>query len=55
MKLARTDKEIDAVLNRCSDLFDSGDNPWPGETYSEGVKNAVLWLTGLQSDNPMDE
>jgi len=55
MKIKRTDKQIDEVLNKCAELFDQGINPWPGETYASGVQNAILWMIGQVNDDPMDE
>ena len=53
--IKRKDKEVDDVLSKCDELEDSGENHWPGETYSAGVKNAIMWLTGQYGDNPMSE
>ena len=53
--LERSDDEIDAVLNACSESMDAGRAKWPGMTYEQGVRAGIDWVTGQQDDNPMDE
>lgn len=55
MILKRTETQINDVLSKCEEYEHAGTNPWPGETYSAGVKNAILWITGQYDDNPMAE
>lgn len=49
-----TQEEIDDVLNQCSDMEDSGKNPFFGMTYAQGVKAAIEWMQGYE-ENPLVE
>ena len=49
-----TEEEIDAVLNVCAEIEETGCSKFPSESYEAGVKNAILWLQGQVSDNPME-
>lgn len=56
MKLVtRTQAEIDAVLNKASELADGGRNPFFGMTYAQGVEDGIKWLLGETNDNPMED
>lgn len=52
--ITRSQQEIDDVLNRASESKENG-TAWPGESYEAGVENALLWVTGQSSDNPMED
>ncbi len=47
----RSTQEIDAVLEAC----DARQGRWPGMTYEEGVRAALLWVLGIWDDNPIEE
>jgi hypothetical protein len=53
MKLKPTEKQIDAVLKWCDEAFDNGTH-YPGESYEEGAKSAILWMRGDVTDSPME-
>lgn len=53
--LARTDAEIDGVLNLVGDQIDQGTTKFPGMTYEDGLRTGIDWITGLYDDNPMDD
>jgi len=55
MKLARTEKQKDDLLNRCADLDDSGKNPFFGMTYAQGVQNGINWMLGDMDEDPLEE
>lgn len=42
--LARTEEEIDELLNECSDQIEKGGSKFPGMTYEEGIENALRWV-----------
>jgi len=53
MKIKRTDKEIDKVINRANQIKQVGTTKYPDLTYEEGVRNTLLWIIGDNKDNPM--
>lgn len=55
MDIERTDDEIDEVINKCCDSEDDGKSAWPAMSYEQGVKAALLWVTGQHNDNPMED
>jgi hypothetical protein len=50
-----TSDQIDDQLNKAHEVIDDPDNRgfW-GQSYEEGVVNALRWVTGEYSDAPMD-
>jgi len=48
-----TAKEIDEVLNWCSEAEEEGISNYPGMTYEQGVKAGIDWLQG-NGANPKD-
>lgn len=54
-RLARTDAQIDAVLNQAMEISDSGLRAYPGMTYEDGVRAALDWVTGQSDDEVFDE
>ena len=55
MQVKPTQSQIDAVLNQCSELEDSGRNPYFGMTYAQGVRDAIDWMLGDSSDPPLSD
>lgn len=53
--LARSKTEIDDILNICIDRKISGENPFFGMTYDQGVAAGIRWLVGEESDPPVTE
>lgn len=41
-----TKKEIEAIIDQCSDLENSNESMYPGMTYEQGVKAALEWRDG---------
>lgn len=54
-EIARTDDEIDDLLNQCSEAIDSGESAFEGQTYEQGVQAAIDWLTGRTEEHPLPE
>lgn len=54
MKIERTEKEINALLDACAKQMDEGGSQVRGQTYEEGIYEAIMWLTG-DRDHPYDE
>jgi hypothetical protein len=48
-----TKQHIDDVLNKCADMEDSGENPFFGMTYAQGVRAAIEWMQG-DGENPLE-
>ena len=56
MYIVRTDEEINALLNECSEAEEFGKTKFRGMTYEQGIKAAIEWLTDLEvDDNPLEE
>lgn len=51
----KTQSEIDEQLNRCVQIQETGEEPFPGMTYSQGVEYALRWVTGDSSEEPLPE
>ncbi len=54
MRLIRQPKEIDALLLKAEDIVITGQNPFWGMTYVEGVIAGIEWVLGENDDNPLD-
>ena len=50
--IERTDEEIEQELNRA---LEADLHKWPGQTYVEGVRNALDWVLGHNDTAPMDD
>ncbi|MCH7400101.1 hypothetical protein MM236_19050 [Belliella sp. DSM 107340] len=48
-------EHIDDVLNHCADMENSGKTDSPGMSYEQGVKDAILWVTGETNVCPIDK
>lgn len=44
MIIKRTEAEINMLLNNCSLADEFGSTLYPGMTYEQGIKAALLWL-----------
>ncbi len=55
MAKERTEEEIDQCLDLISESIDEGYSNFPGMTYEEGVKAAILWVTGETDEHPTEE
>ena len=55
MKVVRSEREIDDVLNWAADAVDTGRRSYPVMSYEEGVEGGIRWLLGETDNNPMDE
>lgn len=53
-KLARSESQIDTVLNTAMELADAGENPYWGQTYAEGVEAGIMWAIGNRAEPPLD-
>ncbi len=52
--IKRTEKEINKLLDHCSDSEETGESTASGMTYEEGIKTAILWLTGDGFSHPIE-
>lgn len=54
---ARTDKEIEDLLEQCFEAEISGQSKYPGMSYEQGIKATLNWLldTGYDSEHPLDD
>lgn len=55
LDIARTEDEVDDVMNTCSEAIDSGDSNFEGMTYEQGVQAALDWVLGRTEDHPFPE
>lgn len=53
-QVIRTDDEINAVLDAANDAMNECGSAYPGESYEEGLKSMLNWLTGVSDENPME-
>lgn len=51
-RIARSDTEIDAVLNVADDQEDKGGTAYRGMTFEQGVSQGIRWATGIGEDTP---
>lgn len=49
-----TQEEIDDCLDWCVESFDKNTN-YPGMTYEQGVKDAILWMQGNSTTGPHED
>lgn len=54
-QVVRSTEEVDDTLNKAQEQEDEGGSAWPGMTYEQGVVAAIMWLTGVSSEDPMAE
>ncbi len=52
--IEQKEKDIDALLDRCSDLENDGRTEVPGMTYEQGVRSGIEWLTTKGAAGPLD-
>lgn len=50
--IKRSQKEIEDLVSRCAEMEATGENPFWGLTYHEGILAAIEWLN---QDNPMSD
>ncbi len=53
--MTRSEEEIDAVLNKCSESIEAGRSAWPGMTFEQGVDAALRWVNGDTDETPMED
>ncbi len=51
--MKRTEAQIGEMINRGYDLRDSGENPYFGMTFADGVREALRWAIGEQDEEPL--
>ena len=49
----RTLEEIETEYDKATGVVADGQNPWPGMTYVQGVRDALAWLLGDSEDAPL--
>jgi len=50
-----TDEQIQDALDTAFDNLDNDGCPFPGMSYTEGVKAALGWVTGQTDDTPWED
>lgn len=51
METTRTTEEIEALLREIGEREDHGEgDPYPGQTYYQGIKAALEWMLGEVED-----
>ena len=51
-RIKRTDEEIDAIISACMEKEDEGGSRYPGMTYEQGLKEALMWIVGDLEGDP---
>lgn len=52
-EIKRDQAEIDEQINATDKARDTGRSKYPGQTYEDGVRNAIDWLLGDAEEPPM--
>lgn len=47
--------EAEEVYEDAAARASEGQNPWPGMTYIEGVRDVLAWLFGDEESHPLSE
>lgn len=55
MQIARTDAEVNELVDKCADAENNGTTRYPGMTYEQGIRAALEWVTGSQDGHPLEE
>lgn len=53
--MARTQSEIDKIIERCVECENKGESLYPSMTYEQGVRAAIEWMTGETNESPLEE
>lgn len=53
--IERTDKEIEALIEKCQKFIDRGSSRYPGMMYEQGIRDAIDWLTDEDQETPMED
>jgi hypothetical protein len=54
MRVVRSEKEIDEVMNKAAEAMDNG-SKFFGMSYEDGVRETIEWLRGDSEESPMEE
>ena len=52
--IARTDADIDRILNKAADGVEDG-SFYPGMSYEQGIQAFAYWLFGDTDDEPFED
>jgi len=55
MRIARTDAEIEKIMDRCFDAEMRGTSAYFSMTYEQGIKAALDWITDKNASSLFDE
>lgn len=55
IRVLRTQKEIDELLNECNEQILEGGSKFPGMTYEDGIIEVLRWLIDKNMAQPMEE
>lgn len=47
-----SEEEINSILNECIESEQTGSSKFPGLTYEQGIKAAIMWMLG-EDENPL--
>ena len=48
-------QDVEEVWTEATVRASTGENPWPAQTYIQGVKDALGWVLGNDDDQPLAE
>lgn len=51
-QIARSDAEVDQLLNTADDAEENGKTKYWGMTFEQGVAQGIRWVTGIGEDTP---
>ena len=49
-----SDQDMEACFNEAVHLASNGENPYPGMTYIQGVRDALAWALGESEEPPLE-
>lgn len=54
-RLVRKTDEIDELIDDCTRSESEGRSKYPGMTFEQGIRTAILWLTEEAESHPLKE
>jgi len=52
--ITRTDRAINQQIDEADAIIETGASKFHGMSYEEGVRQAILWITGVWDDAPFE-
>ena len=53
-RIVRSEDDIKKLLAKCAEAFSWG-SKYPGMSYEEGIREAIMWLIELGLPNPLED